>query len=159
MHTRARTSKWSDEGDYPRRDPGEGEHRPQQLLVYRVVGLLQITKHMWSGTFVVRPNSWSRRTSNSMHTMDRLGRNPHTCSSGNVVGFAVCTQTVGDSLSEDLAYTYVHKSNGDAPEVSAVGPFPLMSRPKNRKISHHSSLYGLTIIKRVITFNGGLLFS
>ena len=41
------------------------------------------TKHMYSGIFLCRPSSWSRRTTNSMSMMDRAGRKPH-CSSGSI---------------------------------------------------------------------------
>ena len=36
---------------------------------------------MYSGIFLCRPSSWSRRTTNSMSMVDRAGRKPH-CSSG-----------------------------------------------------------------------------
>ena len=38
---------------------------------------------MYSGIFLCRPSSWSRRTTNSMSTVDRAGRKPH-CSSGSI---------------------------------------------------------------------------
>ena len=38
---------------------------------------------MYSGIFLCRPSSWSRRTTNSMPMVDRAGRKPH-CSSGSI---------------------------------------------------------------------------
>ena len=38
---------------------------------------------MYSGIFLCRPSSWSRRTTNSMSMVDRAGRKPH-CSSGSI---------------------------------------------------------------------------